>query len=93
MKEQIMLTGGVFTSMAMSLDAFTQFVAYTGSAGSVFSINEDLQLAAASGVMMHAVFCYGWWDDPKNVEKGYWICKNRCALLLGEQASLLTLAF
>jgi hypothetical protein len=27
---------------------------------------------------MHAVFCYGWWDNPANLDDGYWLCKNRC---------------
>jgi hypothetical protein len=42
----------------------------------VFRINEDLR--TAQEIIMHAIFCYGWWDDPANTEEGWWLCKNRC---------------
>jgi hypothetical protein len=77
-KEQIMLTGGVFTSLAMSLNLFGDFVANKTSTNGIFSIIEDLQSVTANSVVMHAVFCYGWWDSPNNPDDGFWLCKNRC---------------
>jgi hypothetical protein len=74
-KERIMLSGGVIASMAMSDTAFQQFEAYGTKGNAVFTPNEDL--AGALSVTMHAVFCYGWSDDPQNVEDGWWLCKNR----------------
>jgi hypothetical protein len=76
-KEQIMLNGGVITSMAMSAGAFTNFVANKTAANAVFAVSEDLRSAAPAVVAMHAVFCYGWWDNPRNINDGYWLCKNR----------------
>jgi hypothetical protein len=76
-KERIMLSGGVITSMAMSSDAFQQFQAYGAAADAVYSVVEDL--AGALPDTMHAVFCYGWSDNPQKVDEGWWLCKNRCA--------------
>jgi hypothetical protein len=76
-KEQIMLNGGFITSMAMSAGAFTNFVANKTAANAVFAVAEDLRSTAVAVVAMHAVFCDGWWDNPRNVNDGYWICKNR----------------
>jgi hypothetical protein len=76
-KEQIMLTGGVMTSVAMSPATFKDFVANKTAASGVFSVNEDVRMAAQPDVVMHAVFCYGWWDNPRVLGDGYWICKNR----------------
>uniref|UniRef100_A0A383W081 Peptidase C1A papain C-terminal domain-containing protein n=1 Tax=Tetradesmus obliquus TaxID=3088 RepID=A0A383W081_TETOB len=57
--------------MALSWDDFQRFTAYkTG----VFSAVDELT-SGADGVM-HAVFCYGWWDDPRSGSDGYWLCKN-----------------
>jgi hypothetical protein len=58
-KEQIMLNGGVMTSMAMSNRAFDDFVKNVTSANGPFGAAEDLTLAAPEGVSMHAAFCYG----------------------------------
>jgi hypothetical protein len=76
-KEQIMLYGGVITSMAMSFRTFSDFVANTTSADGVFAASEDLTRTFQGDVLMHAVFCYGWWDNVANAEDGYWLCKNR----------------
>jgi hypothetical protein len=75
LKERIMLSGGVIASMAMSDIEFQRFLAY-GAAGGVYSPTEDL---SGEDPVMHAVFCYGWWDNPQNVTDGWWLCKNRCA--------------
>ncbi|WIA34515.1 hypothetical protein OEZ86_012838 [Tetradesmus obliquus] len=74
-KEQIMLTGGVLASMAMSQTTFSQFVAYKTAANSIFTTNEDVS-KVLEDVVMHAVFCCGWWDSPSTLGDGYWICKN-----------------
>ncbi|WIA40756.1 hypothetical protein OEZ86_004437 [Tetradesmus obliquus] len=71
-KEQIMLTGGVITSMALPWADFERF---TGYKQGVFLAMNELQ-PGTEGVM-HAVFCYGWWDDPRSSSDGYWLCKNR----------------
>lgn len=77
-----MLSGGIFTSMAVSNTAFQQFVSYNAKArNAVFKTTEDLALTPNTEVTMHAVFCYGWWDNPSDVEDGWWLCKNRCAWL------------
>lgn len=76
-KEQIMLTGGVLTSMAMSSTVFTSFVANKTSAGGTFTALEDASRLDPATITMHAVFCYGWWDSPSTFNDGYWICKNR----------------
>jgi hypothetical protein len=78
-KEQIMLTGGVIMSMALSAGAFGAFVTNMTSQSGVFGVAEDLTEAAPGNVAMHAVFCYGWWDNAADANDGYWICKNRCA--------------
>lgn len=70
-KEQIMLTGGVITSMALPWADFERFTAYKQG---VFLAMNELQ-PGTEGVM-HAVFCYGWWDDPRSSSDGYWLCKN-----------------
>jgi hypothetical protein len=81
-KEQIMLNGGVTTSMALSLPDFQRFTNYKEG---VFSAMGELH----SGVegIMHAVFCFGWWDSPQSSSDGYWLCKNRYASVThhGEQ--------
>jgi hypothetical protein len=71
-----MLNGGVFTSMALSWASFKRFFDYKPTTNSVFTATEDL--AAGGEGTMHAVFCYGWWDNPQNAGDGYWVCKNRC---------------
>jgi hypothetical protein len=76
-KEQIMLSGGVITSMALSIDAFGAFVQNKTTANGVFGFTEDLQATVQGGVAMHAVFCYGWWDNTTDTNDGYWLCKNR----------------
>lgn len=77
-----MLSGGVITSMALSYPhAFTAFVNNKTGPNSALYSSEDLRLADPLSVAMHAVFCYGWWDNPRNGNDGYWICKNRCAKL------------
>uniref|UniRef100_A0A383W290 Peptidase C1A papain C-terminal domain-containing protein n=1 Tax=Tetradesmus obliquus TaxID=3088 RepID=A0A383W290_TETOB len=73
-KQRIMLSGGVITSMAMSDAAFQQFQAYAAAGDAVYSPSDDL--ASASSVIMHAIFCYGWWDNATNTEEGWWLCKN-----------------
>jgi hypothetical protein len=75
-KEQIMLNGGVITSLAMSNRAFDSFVNSMKSTNGAFNTAEDLTSAAPQKVMMHAAFCYGWWDNPTKSDNGYWICKN-----------------
>jgi hypothetical protein len=82
-KETIMLSGGVIASMALSLPAFGQFTQYVASAKRVFSPIEDL--TTSPEVVMHAIFCYGWRDNPRNTEEGWWLCKNRSAKLLHAQ--------
>jgi hypothetical protein len=74
-KEQIMLNGGVFTSMALSPADFLRFVDYKPAATGVFTAAQPL--AAGAEPKMHAVFRYGWWDNPRNESDGYWLCKNR----------------
>jgi hypothetical protein len=74
-KEQIMLNGGVFTSMALSGADFVRFVDYKAAANGVFTAAQYIPADAR----MHAVFCYGWWDNPRSESDGYWLCKNRWA--------------
>jgi hypothetical protein len=81
-KEQIMLNGGVITSMAMSNKAFDNFVKNVTSANAAFNTAEDLRLTAPESVSMHAAFCYGWWDNPSKADDGYWVCKNRWMQLM-----------
>jgi hypothetical protein len=76
-KEQIMLNGGVITSLAMSRTTFDAFVLYRVPGDGVFSTYEDAEQVAVNDITMHAVFCYGWRDDPVKVDEGYWLCKNR----------------
>jgi hypothetical protein len=78
-KERIMLSGGVIASMAMSGRTFKQFLAFKGPVNAVVTANESLAGTAFGHVVMHAVFCYGWWDNPNNLEDGWWLCKNRWA--------------
>ncbi|WIA44571.1 hypothetical protein OEZ86_007296 [Tetradesmus obliquus] len=89
-KEQIMLHGGVMTSLAMTdgpNGAFAAFVANKTAANGAFSVAEDLRFSAPGGVAMHAVFCYGWWDNPTKSDDGYWICKNSWSTSWGLQGS------
>uniref|UniRef100_A0A383W5T9 Peptidase C1A papain C-terminal domain-containing protein n=1 Tax=Tetradesmus obliquus TaxID=3088 RepID=A0A383W5T9_TETOB len=76
MKEQIMLAGGVFTSMAMSKAAFGAFSNNITADNGVFNFTEDPRRLNPGNIIMHAVFCYGWWDNPANLDDGYWLCKN-----------------
>ncbi|WIA33138.1 hypothetical protein OEZ86_006289 [Tetradesmus obliquus] len=76
MKEQIMLAGGVFTSMAMSKAAFGAFSNNKTADNGVFNFTEDPRTLNPGNIIMHAVFCYGWWDNPANLDDGYWLCKN-----------------
>jgi hypothetical protein len=76
---QIMLAGGVLTSLTMSESAFKLFDKYNSS-GVVFDTDETLEQAADLPIYRHAVFCYGWWDNPKDAGDGYWLCKNRWAV-------------
>lgn len=76
-KEQIMLNGGVFTSMALGESDFLRFVDFKAAADGVFTAAQDIPTGANG--RMHAVFCYGWWDSPRSVSDGYWLCKNRWA--------------
>lgn len=73
-KEQIMLNGGVFTSMALGETDFLRFVDYKAAGDGVFTAAQDIPTGANG--RMHAVFCYGWWDSPRSVSDGYWLCKN-----------------
>lgn len=75
-----MLSGGVFASMAMSDDAFNMFQAYGRKGDAVYAPSEDL--AGAASVIMHAIFCYGWWDNATSSEDGWWLCKNRCGSMI-----------
>ncbi|WIA24077.1 hypothetical protein OEZ85_013685 [Tetradesmus obliquus] len=89
-KEQIMLHGGVMTSLAMTdgqNGAFAAFVANKTATNGAFSVAEDLRFSAPGGVVMHAVFCYGWWDNPTKSDDGYWICKNSWSTSWGLQGS------
>lgn len=76
-KSQIMLSGGVLTSIAMSQAVFDRFKAYSSTSG-VFETTEDLSPsksdAASEAVYMHALFCYGWRDAANG--DGHWLCKN-----------------
>ncbi|WIA18232.1 hypothetical protein OEZ85_009701 [Tetradesmus obliquus] len=72
-KERIMLSGGVIASMAMSDAAFQQFQAYGVAGDAVYAPPDD---PASAVSVMHAVFCYGWWDNATNTADGYWLCKN-----------------
>jgi hypothetical protein len=76
-KEQMMLTGGVFTSLAMSATSFDRFVANKTGANGAFTTTDDARKLGPANSIMHAVFCYGWWDNPNTLGDGYWICKNR----------------
>jgi hypothetical protein len=76
-KERIILSGGVIASMAMSRRTFNQFLTFQGPETRIFTANESL--ISSTDVVMHAIFCYGWWDNPTNLEDGWWLCKNRCA--------------
>jgi hypothetical protein len=87
-KEQIMLNGGVITSMAMSQRAFDSFSSNATKAYGAFTTAEDLRRSAPDAVVMHAVFCYGWWDNPTKADDGYWICKNRWVLPLNNNVFL-----
>ncbi|WIA14400.1 hypothetical protein OEZ85_002927 [Tetradesmus obliquus] len=75
-KEQIMLNGGVITSLALSNNAFSAFVENKTSSNGVFGVAEDLRDTARGDLSMHAVFCYGWWDNMSDANDGYWLCKN-----------------
>lgn len=77
-----MLTGGVITSMALPWADFERFTAYKQG---VFLAMNELQ-PGTEGVM-HAVFCYGWWDDPRSSSDGYWLCKNRWAAVTAVAAA------
>jgi hypothetical protein len=78
-KESIMLSGGVFASMALSAAAFKQFLDYkpksSNDSTSVLRVTENLSRV---NPIMHAIFCYGWWDNPRDLKDGWWLCKNRC---------------
>ncbi|WIA38174.1 hypothetical protein OEZ86_001526 [Tetradesmus obliquus] len=73
-KQSIMLSGGVIASMAMTDGAFEKLLSYGGKSDAVYAPFEDL--ARATTVTMHAIFCYGWWDNQQNAEDGWWLCKN-----------------
>jgi hypothetical protein len=70
-KQQIVLRGGVLTSLAI----LPTFEAYIGAAASRIVDGEVPQ----DDTRWHAVFCYGYADDPRNNGEGYWLCKNRWA--------------
>lgn len=74
-KEQIMLAGGVLTSLTMSEAAFQRFKDYNSTSG-IFDTDETLEQGTQAAIYRHAVFCYGWWDNPKDAGDGYWMCKN-----------------
>ncbi|WIA16022.1 hypothetical protein OEZ85_012754 [Tetradesmus obliquus] len=86
-KERIMLSGGVMTSIAMTDETYKQFEQYSSR------LTKDIITAPQPGAdensiaAMHAVFCYGWWDNPRNNEDGYWLCKNSWAPTWGLQGS------
>ncbi|WIA11714.1 hypothetical protein OEZ85_011810 [Tetradesmus obliquus] len=74
-KQQIMLTGGVLTSLTMSEPTFRRFDKYNSA--TAFDADETLEEVADTNIYRHAVFCYGWWDNPRDASDGYWLCKNR----------------
>ncbi|WIA16006.1 hypothetical protein OEZ85_012739 [Tetradesmus obliquus] len=86
-KERIMLSGGVMTSMAMTNDTYRQFEEYNSK------LKKDIITAPQQGAdedsiaARHAVFCYGWEDNPQNNEDGYWRCKNSWSPAWGFQGS------
>jgi hypothetical protein len=69
-KQAIMLYGGVMTSLA-SLPNVFQSLNYT-------NYKYDASPSEAESYDMHAVFCYGWWNNPSQSGDGWWLCKNRC---------------
>jgi hypothetical protein len=70
-KQQIMLHGGVLTSLA-KLQSLEDYPAF--SADQVY----DVVVKATDQPQWHAVFCYGWADAANNTWEGWWLCKNRC---------------
>jgi hypothetical protein len=80
-KERIMLSGGVMTSIAMTDETYKQLQMYKPPSKTDAFTAPQIGADARSITTMHAIFCYGWWDNPRNVEDGYWICKNRCDCL------------
>jgi hypothetical protein len=76
-KAQIVLSGGVMASMAMSPTTFNALLSNKTNKSGVFNVTQDIKHVAANKTVMHAVFCCGWWDNPAASEDGYWICKNR----------------
>jgi hypothetical protein len=56
-KEQIMLTGGVLTSVAMGVGSDETFRGYNGRAGS--GVYDRRDITVDEPVDMHALFCYG----------------------------------
>ncbi|WIA37777.1 hypothetical protein OEZ86_014646 [Tetradesmus obliquus] len=84
-KERIMLSGGVVASMAMTADAFKKLEAYSTGKHGVFSPKDDVEGAPP---IMHAVFCYGWWDNATNAEDGWWLCKNSWGTSWGLNGSI-----
>lgn len=65
-KQQMLLHGGVLTSMVVLRD----FETYpSAGGGDVYS--SSARVGASAGVNLHAVFCYGWNDTG-----AFWLCKN-----------------
>jgi hypothetical protein len=75
----MMLSGGVFTSTAFpDAHAWEAFIRYNATTN-VYSSREP---QSSDYFMMHALFCYGWWDNPCHAKGGFWLCKNRCVVAL-----------
>jgi hypothetical protein len=71
---QIMLNGGVMTSIAMPRSIYKRLEDYTKG---TFNVTDAADVPDADDIMMHAVFCYGWRNHPRYLDTGSWICKNR----------------
>ncbi|WIA33406.1 hypothetical protein OEZ86_006540 [Tetradesmus obliquus] len=88
-KSQIMLNGGVLTSIAMSQAVFKRFEVYNTNA--VFDSTDDLSQEGSTGgpeaaAYMHALFCYGWQDTANG--DGYWLCKNSWSSNWGDNGNI-----
>jgi hypothetical protein len=72
-KEQIMLSGGVMTSVAMSSRGANnrKFLSYVGGVLNGTDRVEDVD-------WFLALFCYGWQDNARDRGGGHRLCKNRC---------------
>jgi hypothetical protein len=67
-KQQIILDGGVLTSLGIS----PAFESYTATSRVI-----DGDIPENEVPNWHAVFCYGYTDNPRGIGEGHWLCKNR----------------